>query len=63
MSSWLGRANGIVATVGSEVGIKPTDVEALDSESRLRAALKTAVTLGESIQNFLRYLQVLASNA
>jgi uncharacterized protein with ATP-grasp and redox domains len=63
MSPWFNKASGIVATVGAEVGIRPRDIEALDPESKLRAALETAVTLGDVIRTYLRYLQVLASNA
>lgn len=63
MSPWLNKASGIVATVGAEVGIRPRDIEALDPESKLRAVLETAVTLGDVIRTYLRYLQVLASNA
>jgi len=63
MAPWLSKARGIVATVGPEVGIRPRDIEALDPESKLRAALEKAVTLGIVIQTYLRYLRVLASNA
>jgi SAM-dependent methyltransferase len=63
MSTWLEKTNGIMATVGTKVGINPKDIEALNKESKLREALKSAVTLGETIQTFLRYLQALASNA
>jgi hypothetical protein len=63
MSPWFNKASGIVATVGAEVGIRPRDIEALDPESKLRAALENAVTLGDVIRTYLRYLQVLASNA
>jgi hypothetical protein len=63
MSNWLVQTNGIVATVGTKVGINPKDIEALNEESKLREALRGAMTLGETIQIFLCYLQFLASNA
>jgi hypothetical protein len=63
MSTWLDQANGIVATVGTMVGINPTDIEALQKESKLREALKNAVTFGDVVETFLRTIRALASNA
>jgi hypothetical protein len=63
MSPFLAKANGVVATVGGKVGIHLSDVEALDPQSKLWAALKSAMTLGEAVLSYLRILQALASNA
>lgn len=63
MSTWLDQANGIVATVGTKVGINPKDIEALQKESKLREALKNAVTFGNVVETFLRTIRALASNA
>jgi hypothetical protein len=63
MSTFLAKANGIVATVGEKVGINLAVVEALGPESKLKAPLKNALTFGEVVEVFLRVLQALASNA
>ena len=63
MAPFLAQANGIVATMGEKVGINLTDVEALNPDSKLRGALRAAMTLGDVAERWLRLLRVLASNA
>ncbi len=63
MAPFLAKANGIVATVGENVGINRTAVEALNPDSKLRTALMNALTLTEVVETFLRFLRHLASNA
>jgi hypothetical protein len=64
MGDWFKSVPGVVvATVGPSVKMTTDVVSQLDSRSRLRGALESALSLTDIIATYLRLIQAIATNA